>query len=62
MSEAVHVQNPHADRPSDGVRIDGRFLRETARDALIQFFVPITATFVRSSRKRRTDKRDRFTS
>ncbi|TPW03484.1 MAG: hypothetical protein FD125_1577 [bacterium] len=31
-------------RPSPVV-IDGRFLRDTARDAVIQFFVPLTAVF-----------------
>ena len=30
---------------SSSVVIDGRFLRDTARDAVVQFFVPLTAAF-----------------
>ena len=32
--------------PSLPVVIDGRFFRDTARDAVVQFFVPLTAAFV----------------
>ena len=32
--------------PSLPVVIDGRFFRDTARDAVVQFFVPLTAAFI----------------
>ncbi|MEY4555632.1 MAG: hypothetical protein RL093_751 [Pseudomonadota bacterium] len=43
-------------RASLPVVIDGRFLRDTARDAVVQFFVPLTAAFMvkpSSEQKRR---------
>ncbi len=49
--------NTNQSRPLPVV-IDGRFLRDTARDAVVQFFVPLTAAFAIKPSREQKGRRD----